>query len=622
MIRERRSKEKLEQYYRKFVDHGVMDPNVHPWVAESWEVSRDSGVPHEKMVLTHKLTREELAARRQGNQAAIDFVDSLYQTLQEHFSAYNLSLLLVDRDCFVLKNYALPFFQKTLDEVEGARLSEQDIGTSSISLAYARQTPFMLFGPEMWAADSHMGDACSAPIFVDHDLRYIVTMVALEPDELPYNAMVPLLLSIRFALEQHLSLMGRLHAKHMLLDAMPYAAYHLLPGGEVAYANCRGLDRLGKEGTQAPLSHRLNNYKLSPLAKGFMGIPSFNKEMTWIMPGKIYEDITTVLPIIAEDEVEGIVAVSLPIEELRMLAAHAAGYRARYHLAGMVGAAPAFIAVKDKATRTARGSQHVVLQGEPGTGKQRLAHGIHQASPRAAGPLITVRCGGATVAGLALELFGEKDVPGKVELANGGTLFIDEVEKLPTELAEQLVVVLSNNEIVRFDGSSLGLDIRVIAACDSDLKRLADKGIFTPALYEQLSRTVIKVPGLASRREDIPLLAEHIMTELAEQNQMPAKKLTVAAEALLMSFDWPGNTKQLQVVIENAFFHSSADTLDASDLELPGETGPGRAWKESRDAFIEAWKAAGGNISRLAGMLDVSRVTLYRYLRKYGLEKE
>jgi DNA-binding NtrC family response regulator len=264
----------------------------------------------------------------------------------------------------------------------------------------------------------------------------------------------------------------------------------------------------------------------------------------------------------------------------------------------------------------------VVLQGEPGTGKQRLAHGIHQASPRAAGPLITVRCGGGTEKGLSVELFGEGDVPGKVELANGGTLFIDEVEKLPSDLAERLAAILSENEIVRSDGSHIALDIRVIAACDSDLKRLADKGIFTSALYEQIGRAVIKIPGLASRREDIPLLAAHIMAELAEQNQMVTKRLTPAAEELLMSFDWPGNTKQLQEVIENAFFHNNGDILDASDLELPGETGPGRAWKESREAFIEAWKAAGGNISRLAGMLDVSRVTLYRYLRKYGLDKE
>lgn len=622
MIRERRSKEKLEQYYRKFIDQGIVDPNVHPWVAESWENSRTANVPHERMHLTHKLTREQLTVRRQSNSAAITFVDSLYRTLQEHFSAYNLSLLLVDRDCYVLKSYALPFFQKTVDEVEGACLSEQDIGTSSISLAYARQIPFLLFGPEMWTEDSHTGDACSAPILVDNDLRYILTIVALDPEALPYNAMVALLLSMRFALEQHLSLMSRLNAKHMMLDAIPYAAYHLLPGGEVSYANRRGLDRLGKEGYQASLSQKLSNYKRSPLAKGFMGIPSFNKEMTWIMPGKVYEDITSVIPITHQDEVEGIVAVSLPLEELRMLAAHTAGYRARYHLSAMVGSAPAFTAVKEKAARIARGHHHVVLQGEPGTGKQRMAHGIHQASPRAAGPLITVRCGGGTERSLSLELFGETDVLGKIELANGGTLFIDEIEKLPTSLADRLAELLEENEFIRPDGSKIALDIRVIAACDSDLKRLADKGIFTPALYEQLGRAVIKIPGLANRREDIPLLAEHIMLELAEQNQMPIKKLTPAAEALLMSFDWPGNTKQLQEVIENAFFHNNNDSLDADDLQLPGETGPGRAWKENREAFIEAWKAAGGNISRLAIMLDVSRVTLYRYLRKYGLEKE
>lgn len=622
MIRERRSKEKLEQYYRKFIEQGVIDPNVHPWVAESWEASRTGNVPHERMCLTHRLSQAELEARRQNSGPAIGFIDSLYRTLQEHFSAHNLSLLLVDRDCYVLKSYALPFFQKTVDELEGARLGEQDIGTSSISLAYTRQIPFLLFGPEMWTEDSHTGDACSAPILVDNDLRYILTIVALDPEKMPYNAMVALLLSMRFALEQHLSLTSRLQAKHMMLDAIPYAAYHLLPGGEISYANCHGLERLGKAGKQASISQMLSNYKLSPLAKGFMGIPAFNKEMTWIMPGKIYEDITSVIPIVHQDEVEGIVAVSLPLEELRMLAAHASGYRARYHLSGMVGEAPAFIAVKDKAARVARGHHHVVLQGEPGTGKQRMAHGMHQSSPRAAGPLITVRCGAGTERSLALELFGDGEVSGKVELANAGTLFIDEIEKLPTRLAERLANILAENEFVRPDGSRIPLDVRVIAACDSDVKRLADKGIFSHALYEQLGRVVIKIPGLASRREDIPLLAEHIIAELAEQNQMPAKRLTPEAQALLMSFDWPGNTKQLQEVIENAFFHTGSDILDASDLKLPGETGPSRAWKESREAFIEAWKAAGGNISRLAGMLDVSRVTLYRYLRKYGLEKE
>lgn len=622
MMRELRSKEKLEQYYRKFIEQGSIDPNVHPWVAESWENSRAANVPHERMRMTHRLAPEQLALVRQENSAAIGFVDALYSSLQEHFNVYNLSLLLIDRDCYALKNYALPFFQKTVDEVEGARLSEQDIGTSSISIAYTRQAPFLLFGPEMWTEDSHSGDACSAPVLVDNDLRYILTIVALEPGKLPYNAMVALLQSMRFALEQHLAVLSQLQARQMMLDAIPYAAFHLLPDGEVAYANRRGLERLGKDGYRALLSRKLSNYKLSPLAKGFHGIPSYNKEMTWNMPGKIYEDITTVIPISRQDEVEGIVTVSLSLEELRMLAAHAAGYRARYHLSAMVGNAAAFVAVKDKAGRIARGQQHVVLQGEPGTGKQRLAHGIHQASSRAAGPLIAVRCGGGSEHSLTLELFGENDVPGKIELANGGTLFIDEIEKLPTSLAERLAAVLAANAIVRHDGSALPLDLRVIAACDSDLKRLTDKGIFSPSLYEQLGRSVIKVPALASRREDIPLLAAHIIEELAEQNHLPVKRLTPAAEELLLSFDWPGNTKQLQEVIETAFFHHNGDVLDAGDLKLPGDSGPGRAWKESREAFIEAWKAAGGNISRLALMLDVSRVTLYRYLRKYGLEKE
>ncbi len=631
MIRERRSKEKLMQYYRRFVEHGTLDANVHPWVAESWQRSRAWGIPRDSLRPPVKLAKAELEERRAKHRAALDFLEGLYQEVRGHFNMYNLSLLLLDSEGYALKNYALPFFQKSPGEVEGARLTEEDIGTSSIAIAYEHKTPFLVFGPEMWIEDGQAGDAGSAPIFLDGKLQYILTLVSTQQADLPSGALEALLLTIKYVMEHNLAMVARLEAKHVILDAVPLAVYHILPGGRVAYANRLGQSRLSPQGDgdaadQLPdLEEVVLNYRHTPLAKGLLGIPSYNKEVVWITPRKTYEDITTVLPLYRDDEVSGIAAISQSIEDLKVLEAHAISYAARYSLASLTGESPAFRTMIERAGRAARGDHHLLLQGESGTGKQRLAHGIHQAGPRAAGPLITMRCGDIPADVLASELFGTEGSgagrsPGKLELANGGTLFIDEIEKLPLPLAEKLAAVLAAGRLPQRPDQSL--DVRVIAACDGDLRRLAEKGRFPLGLYEAVAKPVIRVPALRARRDDIPLLADHIIQELAEQHGMGAKEIAPQAVALLKGYDWPGNIKQLQAVVEQAFFRTQGSVITAQAVHLPGETGPSEAWKEDREAFVAAWQAARGNVSRLAGMLNVSRVTLYRYIKKYGLAKE
>ncbi|MDF2634148.1 MAG: sigma54 specific transcriptional regulator, Fis family [Pelosinus sp.] len=634
MIRERRSKEKLINYYQKFINDGVMDPNVHPWVAESWQKSKELDITSQCMPPLIKLSKEELSRRQQLHHAAMEYLSGLYNETREHFNVYNLSLLLLDQDCYVIKNYALPFFQKSPGELEGARLAEEDIGTSSISIVHEHKAPFLLFGPEMWIKECQDGDACSVPIMVDGQLVYIVTIVSVEQEDLPYSSVVSLLFSIKYAMEQHLTMLAQLEARHVILDSVPFAVYHIIPGGDVVYSNklgrsrLAGIDAVGNNDVLANLNDVVLNYRHTPLYKGFKGIPSYNKEVTWITQRKTYEDITTVVPIEQDKAVTSVVAVSLPIEDLRTLVAHAVGYKARYSLTSMVGETPIFITMQEKAGRVARNNNHLLLQGESGTGKQRMAHAIHEASGRAAGPLISLKCGDIIPEVLEEELFGsgqyrDESRPGKLELANGGTLFLDEIEKMTTSVASRLAVALKKCKLCRLgEDVERGFDIRIIAACDSDLKRLTEKGVFFSPLYEIISKSMIRIPSLRARREDIPLLAEHIISELAEQHNMPVKELLSEAKELLMSYEWPGNIKQLQGVVEQAFFNTEGDKIALRDISLMGDTGISTAWKEDKEVFVEAWKVAGGNISRLANMLDVSRVTLYRYLKKFGLDKE
>ena len=636
MIREQRSREKLETYYRKFRDTGEMDVNVHPWVAEAWRESARLGVPQVGTEPKRLLSAEAFRALQKKHAHAIDCLLQLTEGVQEFFAKYGLSLLLLDADACVLKSYSLPFMRLPHGKVEGVRLGMEEIGASSISIAKEHRMPFWVFGPEIWREESHAGDACTAPVLVGGELHYLVNIVVDDPTIIPQDAVIAQLLLVSRSLAAALARDFRLQVQEAILDAAPFAVYHILPGGEVAYANSLGLERLARIGARDKATSRLLNlndvvlnYRHTPIYQGFSGTPSYNKEVTWITAAKTYEDITTVVPLEspATREVSGVVTVSMPIEDIRMLVAHTAGYTAKYSLATMAGKGQAFRALRDKALRVAKGKNHVLLQGEGGTGKQRLAHGIHQASARAAGPLISFRCGDVQPELLDEELFGaavSPDVsrPGKLELAFGGTLFLDEIEKLPKKTAAALAAALREGKAHRLGETVVRpIDVRIIADCDGDLKRLTERGLFDRSLYDIVSRSVIRMPALRNRREDIPLLAEQIICELAEQHRMERKRLLPETMTLLEEYDWPGNIKQMQSILEQAFFHTEGMAISPENINLMGDVKPDDDWKTDREIFLRAWKAAGGNVSRLANLLDVSRVTLYRYLKKFQLEK-
>ena len=620
MIRERRNREKLEIYYHKFMTEGVVDPNVHPWVAESWKRCKARNIPLDKNLSTPALTKVEFQERLETNKATINFVDGLYDSSKQYFNNYNLNAFLLDEESYVLKGYYLPAYHDLSAPLVGTRLSEREIGTSSISISREHKVPFLLFGPEHWLTNFHNGDACSAPIIIDGRLRYMIILLAMDKTDLPYDLIVSLILNLKYSLENYLMVYERNLALTTLFDEMPMSVYCVRPGGKVTYANAGGQKRLENS---TNLSEVFLNYEHIPINKAFQGRPSHNKEVMWIARDRTYEDVTTVLPLKIGEDVTSVIAASYSVEDLKTIIAHATGYASRYSLLSMVGETADFVTLQNKATRIAKGNNNILLQGEPGTGKQRLAHGIHQASIRAASPLIVVKCGKVAENILSTEIFGYGEgstgwVSGKLELANTGTLFIDEIEKLPVSLGDRLAKVLNERKTF-VNGETQKIDVRLIAACDSNLKRLAEKGLFSMAMYNLLSKVVIRVPALKERTEDIKILSEHILSEMAVQHNLPVKHLSDDALMILQKCGWPGNIKQLQGVLETAFFHTPGTVINADNIKLPTDSTLGKSWKHDKDAFVEAWKAAGGNISRLGLMLDVSRVTLYRYLKKYEL---
>lgn len=213
-------------------------------------------------------------------------------------------------------------------------------------------------------------------------------MFSLDQNDLPYDILLSLLMTMKYSVENYLKMIEYWKVCNIISEDIPAAIFWVNRDGSLRYANDRARLRMD-EG--ARMEDVFLNYEHIPVQKGFDGKKTIRKEITWITQDRTYEDVTSILPVYNSGRVDSVVVITMSIEDLKTTIAHATGYSSRYSLYSMVGNSSEFQALQHKAARVARGDNNILLQGEPGTGKQRLAHGIHQASPRAAAPLITVR---------------------------------------------------------------------------------------------------------------------------------------------------------------------------------------------------------------------------------------
>src|SRR5918992_403545 len=290
-----------------------------------------------------------------------------------------------------------------------------------------------------------------------------------------------------------------------------------------------------------------------------------------------------------------------------------------------------------QARRVAASDASVCLYGASGTGKELLARAIHRASPRADSPFVAVNCGAIPEGLLESELFGHKkgsftgavaDRRGLFQAAQGGTLFLDEIGDMPLPLQVKLLRALEERK-VRPVGSheSHEIDVRVIAATHRKLEERIASGEFREDLYYRLNVVKLYLPTLAERREDIPLLANHFLTRLAERYRRGRLALAPEAMQLLVSAPWPGNVRQLLNVIEQAVALAPTEVipeslvrqaLDVADTSLTPLDEARKAFE--RDYLVRILKITGGNVTKAARLAGRNRTEFYRLLERHSLE--
>jgi two-component system, NtrC family, response regulator HydG len=274
----------------------------------------------------------------------------------------------------------------------------------------------------------------------------------------------------------------------------------------------------------------------------------------------------------------------------------------------------------------------VLITGESGTGKELIARAIHSFSQRRYHPLVAIHCGALTETLLESELFGhEKGAftgahyrkKGKFEMAEGGTVFLDEIGDISLKTQTDLLRVLQEREITRVGGhQQIKVDFRCVAATNRDLEELVSAGSFRPDLFYRLNVFRIEAPPLRDRREDIPLLADHFVQKYSLAMNKKITRIASRAMMRLQQHDWPGNVRELENAIERAMVVASEPELREDDFMLrrtAGAVPEARTLDEiERCHILRTVEECGGNQTRAAEVLGIDRVTLHNRLKRYG----
>jgi PAS domain S-box-containing protein len=336
-------------------------------------------------------------------------------------------------------------------------------------------------------------------------------------------------------------------------------------------------------------------------------------------------------------DIGDLVAKERTIRELKDLLAPEDGF------AGIIGRSSKMLDVFALIRNAAASDAPIVIYGESGTGKELVANAVHGAGRRSKGPFIKVSCAALNESLLESELFGhvkgaftgaDKDRKGRFEAATKGDIFLDEIGDIPLSTQVKLLRVLQEKEIERVgDHQPIPIDTRIIAATHRNIERMCREGRFREDLYYRLNVIPIRVPPLRERREDIPLLVDHFAKTIRLRSEKEIQGVTEEAMEQLMAYAWPGNVRELINVLEYAFVVCHEGLISTQHLPaLSGREGevlrPGHSRGRSimedgqRERLIQVMEEAGGNRQKAAEALGVSRVTLWKLLKKYGIRPE
>lgn len=644
-------RERMKRTWREFVTSENIVGEIRPEILEAWKRSKQFKVDPFQKMCPHGLDEKSFEARLRMNAELIETSLPVMQRLFDFVKGSGFVVLLIDSEGFILAEIGdgdMLERTRSINAVPGFNWSEHLMGANAIGTSLAIGRPIQFLGYEHWCICTQVGTCSAAPIH-DPDTGRIIGVLDMTGmwDKVHHHTLGMVVAGAGW-IENQLATQRNAkrtwlaeEQKTMIMEAVSDGIIAVDSAGSVTYINRKAGKMLGIgcHDVKGRMLSRLMGERNRRLLSIVMAERPVKDEIVTLAgnSGKVEQVIVSSYSMRGYDGAEvGRVAVLQELARVNRIVDKVFGGMARHTFDDLVGKSKVFRDCITRAMRAAQSSSTVLLLGESGTGKDVFAQAIHNASPRARGPFLAVNCAAIPKDLLASELFGYAEgaftgakrggSPGKFELANGGTIFLDEVGEMPLDMQTALLRVIEEKAVMRIGGQEIvPVDARIIAATNRDLKELVAEGRFRPDLFYRLNVLNIKLPALRDRKEDIPLLAEVLLGRICRRL---GRNLGFGPGVMenFMAYDWPGNIRELQNVIESLVVMCSGSEITLEFLPEDMRASSESAYGGKKDsgilkgleaALIEGYlNKCSGNKSLVAKELGISRSTLYRRLNK------
>lgn len=643
IIQMRRSIERMDEAKQKFRKTGVIDDCVRPEIAASWKRCRDRGL--DGFVPFPPSVDKETLLRRQKKEAyLIHAAKPVMEDILEQISRVSLIgiVYLCDRDNVILSKVEPPVLREVSTQAgltEGSIWTEENIGTNSITLSLDADDVFCTYGSEHYFDAFSWASCVSAPLH-NNDGELVGSVTITYYREFYNGILLALIKTAARLIEKELWSFRYNAVMDYILNNADEGVLLLNSRLEIIQIN-RALQRMLGDVhiTPSQLDIRMV-FKEIDFAELADSARMHNEiRETFLSYHKINMRVNVdIYRIEAYGTADGYVIICRDIGKLISDVRRFTSPSAHFSFDDIITQNGQMREIIRQCRDIAKNDCPVLLLGESGTGKEIFAQSIHNASSRASKPFVAVNCAALPISLVESELFGyEKGAftdglatgkAGKFEIANGGTIFLDEIGELPLDVQAKLLRVLDNHTIMRIGGNTeKKLDIRVIAATNRNLYQCVIQRSFREDLYFRINMFTVELPPLSQRKEDVPLLAEYFLKNLSAENRDVNKSFSAEYIKALNEHDWRGNVRELQNVVGRGYYLAPGTTIGTAQLppgfleEHKNFEAPSSVTMESmeRELVKRALKACNGNVSKAADSIHLSRSTFYRKMKAYGI---
>lgn len=646
-------REALKAAWETFAAHGILPSYpLDPAVKRSWRACYDSGMrPRESPDLAY-CEGEGLEERRQASFDLIALARPFMEDIYQFSGESNMALYLTDETLCTVDWLGDSRLFEDLAEIglrPGVSLRESTVGTNAAAMALNEGVPVQVVGAEHFYDSFHFLTGTAAPVHATTgQMLGVIGLVAPEENSHPHT--LGIVMAAARAIENQLQadrslvdahrLLGELNAS---LQAMGNGMVFLDSDGTVSHMNASAGDILHISPRQA-MGRRFDALVAPPpeLVTAMAEKAAFDeREVVFQVDGQPRRCLMRVDLLEQGTQGPGFVLTLERTAEAKRLVHRMVGAKAHFTFDDILGQSVSMRRVLYYARTIAECTSPVLLLGENGTGKEFFAQAIHNASDYANGPFITVDCAAVPRDLISGELFGyeetraidvEEGRPGKLELADGGTVFFDHVDSLPPNIQASLLRVIDRKEITRLGGNrTIPLEVRFIAASSNpDLASEVKGGRFRADLFYRLRAMTLTIPPLRKRGDDLVLIIARFM-ERSSRRLGRSVRISPRAMALLQSYHWPGNIRELENVLEWATHMADGSEITVEHLpqELRRAVVGGNEDEQvltlqeaERQAIIRAGQALEGHVTKMAEALGIGRTTLWRKMKTYDLSAD